>query len=73
MKAIPYPLLVILLVCAAMMMRCVGEYGQDQEREQRAEERAMIARLNLPPCDHDLTWYLLSDGRLQPMCVGVTR
>lgn len=61
--SLPYPLLVVVLVLAFVMMRCVGEYGQGQERDQRIEDHVSSPIVHLiPDCPGGHVYFAVDNG-----------
>lgn len=53
-KSMPYPVWLVLLVLVCAMARCVGEYGQEQERNAHVdsvlESRTAMGLNQIPAC-----------------------
>ncbi len=70
----PYPVLVVALVLAFVMMRCVGEYGQGQERDARIdlvlEQRTAMGLNKIPTCGRgqSVMFAMGKDGLLVYWC-----
>lgn len=62
-KSLPYPVLVVVLVLAFAMMRCAGEYGQEQERDARIDERVSSPIVQLiPDCGRGHVYFAVDNG-----------
>lgn len=68
--SLPYPALVVVLVLAFVMMRCVGEYGQEQERDQRIEAHVSSPLMHLiPDCSRGRVYFNVgNDGLIRYWC-----
>lgn len=62
-KSMPYPVLVAILVLACVMARCVGEYGQGQERDARIDAHVSSPIVHLiPDCPGGHVYFAVDNG-----------
>lgn len=73
-KGLPYPALVVVLVLAFVMMRCVGEYSQQRERDAHIdtvlESRTAMGFNKIPSCGpgQSVMFNMGKDGLLVYWC-----
>lgn len=67
--SLPYPVLVVVLVMAFAMMRCVGEYSQGQQQDARIEQHVdnRITPL-IPNCGRGHVYFAMNDGLVRYWC-----
>lgn len=69
-NSIPYPVLVVVLVLAFAMMRCVGEYSQGQQQDARIEQHVDNRIVPLvPDCGRGHVYFAIgNDGIVRYWC-----
>lgn len=70
---LPYPVLVVVLVIACVMARCVGEYGQHAERDAHIdlvlESRTAMGLNRIPDCGRRGVYFATgNDGIIRYWC-----